>query len=289
MVNKSTLQKFFDTKKADKRLLGHVERHILGRPAGDRRTDVLHPSEIIKKNWCKRASYFLLNGATKVAEKPALRLQNIFEEGHAIHAKWQGYFQKMGVLHGKFKCNSCERITWGTSPAYCDWCQHKHLTYAEVTLEEPKLRIAGHTDGWVKGIGDDCLIEIKSIGAGTLRMESPSLLQESDGDLTKAWKNIRRPFSSHLLQGQMYLELAKRMGHVGDNGKPIEEIVFLYELKADQDFKEFVVTADYEFVEHVFKAAEKLMIDIQEKREPECSMRPGSTCIQCDPYKSNEK
>jgi hypothetical protein len=288
MASKTALERFFETKKADKRLLGHVERHILSLPAGDRRTDVLHPSEIVKKSWCKRASYFLLRGAKKAHTAPALRLHNIFEEGHYIHAKWQGYFQQMGVLHGKFECDACGKINWGTSPDICEICQHRSLTYAEVTLEDPKLRIAGHTDGWVKGIGDDCLIEIKSIGAGTLRFENPSLLQESDGDLTKAWKNIRRPFPSHLLQGNMYLELAKRMGLTREDGKPIDEIVFIYELKADQDYKEFAVKADFDMVEHVFRGAESVIKSVETSVEPDCTMRPGSTCVQCEPYKSDE-
>ena len=45
MVN--DLKKFLDAKKSDHRLMGDVERHLLMKPKGDRRTDVLHPSEII--------------------------------------------------------------------------------------------------------------------------------------------------------------------------------------------------------------------------------------------------
>ena len=276
-VAKSDLKKFLDATKNKSRLVGRVERHLLSRPPGDRRTDVLHPSEIIKRSWCHRASYFLLNGYPKIQERPNLRLQSIFDEGHAIHAKWQNWFYEMGVLHGKFKCLSCERITWGTSPSYCDWCQHKSLEYAEVTLEDPKLRIAGHTDGWIKGIGDDCLIEIKSIGPGTIRNESPDLFKDSS-DFMSAWKNVRRPFNSHLLQGQMYLELMKRMGH------DVNEIVFLYELKADQDYKEFVIQADFELVRHIFENAEKIVKAIDKGAAPLCNNNIAGTCSQCEGY-----
>jgi len=65
---------------------------------------------------------------------------------------------------------------------------------------------------------------------------------DADGDLNKAWKNIRRPFRGHLLQGQMYLELAKRMS----GAEAPTEIVFLYELKSNQAYKEFTIKADYE-------------------------------------------
>jgi hypothetical protein len=283
MAEKSQLQKFLDAKKKPYRLLGDIERHLLARPVGDRSTTVLHPSEIIKKDWCKRASYFLLNGYTKIAEKPALQLQSIFDEGHAIHAKWQSYFQEMGVLHGRFKCLVCDKITWGTSPQECESCQApvSKLVYDEVTLVDNELRIAGHTDGWIKGIGDDTLIEIKSIGPGTIRSESPGLLYDANGDFMEAWKNINRPFSSHIMQGQVYLELLKRMG------TPVNEIVFIYELKANQSYKEFTVKADYELVRHVFDGAKIVVDAVAAGTVLDCTNNPGETCKQCAPYKED--
>lgn len=283
MAEKSALQKFLDAKKKPYRLLGDVERHLLARPVGDRSTTVLHPSEIIKKDWCKRSSYFLLKGHTKVAEKPALQLQSIFDEGHAIHAKWQSYFQEMGVLHGRFKCLVCDKVTWGTSPQECESCHApvSKLVYDEVTLVDNDLRIAGHTDGWIKGVGEDTLIEIKSIGPGTIRSESPGLMYDANGDFMEAWKNINRPFSSHIMQGQVYLELLKRMG------TPVNEIVFIYELKANQSYKEFSVKADYELVRHVFDGAKFVVDAVNSNTEPDCSNTPGGTCKQCDPYKED--
>lgn len=278
---KTDLWKFLDAKAKPTRLLGDIERHLLARPVGDRRTDVLHPSEIIKKDWCKRGSYFLLQGKTKIAEKPNLRLQSIFDEGHYIHAKWQNWFQEMGVLHGKFKCLSCNHITWGTSPKKCESCDWAILEYAEVTLVDENLRIAGHTDGWIKGIGDDCLIEIKSIGPGTIRAEAPNLMMDADGDFMKAWGSVRKPFGSHILQGQVYLELMHRMGN------PLDEIVFLYELKADQSYKEFLVKRDYELVRHVFDGAKSVVDSVNAGVAPDCSNNPGSICKQCAPYKED--
>ena len=151
------------------------------------------------------------------------------------------------------------------------------MEYDEVALYDDDLRIAGHTDGWIKGIGNDCLIEIKSIGAGTLRFEAPELLYDAEGDVTKAWRNIRRPFRGHLLQGQMYLELARRI--YGDEAP--NEIVFIYELKADQDYKEFTVKADYEIVERIFYYADKLVKAVAAGNMPDCNVSPGG-CKQCN-------
>ena len=271
------LQKYLDTKKVPTRLIGEVERHLLKQPRQERRTDVLHPSEIIKNDWCHRYSYYLLTGGEPKTEKPSLRLQNIFDEGHAIHAKWQKRFQDMKVLYGRFECLNCKKSITGTSPSNCVECNSTLIEYKEVSLKDDSLRISGHTDGWIKGFGDDCLIEIKSIGAGTLRFEAPELLYEAEGDVSKAWKNIRRPFRSHLLQGQMYLELAHRM--YGDEAP--KEIVFLYELKADQDYKEFVVKADYEIVSRIFFSAEKLIKAVEEGKMPECNISTEG-CKSCN-------
>lgn len=281
-TQKSDLWRFLDAKKTSARLIGDIERHLQKRPVGDRSTLVLHPSEIIKKDFCHRASYFLLSGRTKIAEKPALRLQSIFDEGHAIHAKWQRWFQEMGVIHGKFKCDVCDHVTWGTSPSECEVCQAPayKLVYDEVTLHDDALRIKGHTDGWIKGLGDDCLIEIKSIGPGTIRSAAPQLFVE-DSDVMKAWNNIRRPFPDHIMQGQVYLELMQRMGN------DINEIVFIYELKADQSYKEFSVKRDFELVRHIFDKADTIVAAVEAKIAPDCNNNPGGTCKQCAPYKED--
>lgn len=282
-VNSEQLKRFLDAKRKPTRLIGDIERHLLKRPAGDRSTTVLHPSEIIKRDWCKRASYFLLKGYPKMQANPGLRLQSIFDTGHQIHAKWQSWFQEMGVLHGKFKCGVCDAVTWGTSPETCGTCGRSgKLTYDEVTLEDDDLRIKGHTDGWVKGLGEDCLIEIKSIGPGTIRAEAPALMQEANGDFMKAWTKVNRPFGPHVLQGQVYLELMRRMGH------NVNEIVFLYELKADQSYKEFNVKADFELVRHVFDGAQMVVDAVEANKAPRCNNNVGGTCPQCDPYKDEE-
>ena len=282
-VTDAELKRFLDAKKTRSRLLGDIERYLQKRPKGDRSTTVLHPSEMIKKDFCLRGSYFLLKGYPKVAANPGLKLQSIFDTGHQIHAKWQSWFQDMGVLHGNFKCLVCNNLTWGTSPASCEHCgRPDRLEYAEVTLRDDALRIAGHTDGWIKGIGNDTLIEIKSIGAGTIRFSQPSLLADADGDLMKAWGRITRPFADHILQGQVYLELMNRMGH------EINEIVFLYELKADQSFKEFSVKRDFELVQHVFEKAQKVVDAVEANTAPKCNNNLGGTCPQCAPYKEVE-
>jgi hypothetical protein len=76
----------------------------------------------------------------------------------------------------------------------------------------------------------------------------------------------------------MYLELAKRM--FGDEAP--NEIVFLYELKADQSYKEFTVKADYEIVDRIFFKAKKVTDAIKAGIMPECNINAEDGCKSCN-------
>jgi len=278
-VTNTDLKNFLSATKKDTRLMGAVERHILSRPADIRDRKVIHPSEFIKDDWCKRAAYYALKGQyVETSDKPTLRKQSIFDEGHAIHAKWQGYLRDMGVLYGLWGDKT--GTSWGLSSDI-----HKSVEYREVPLRSDKYMISGHSDGWVKGLGEDFLIEIKSIGTGTIRMEAPSLLT---GDIESSWKNIRNPFPTHILQGQVYLHLAHLMVDEGILESAPNEIVFIYELKANQDYKEFSVAYNPDLVAHLFDAALDVAWAVENNRPPSCSVAPKKGyCKKCEPYKED--
>lgn len=277
------LKKFLSTSKRETRLMGAIERHVLSKPFDSRNMGVIHPSDIIKSEWCALAQYHALLGNYKeVREKTALRLASIFAEGHTIHAKWQTWLQEMGVLYGYWQKGN-KRI----GPKLSSKVSNAH-TYAEFPLVSSKHRMAGHTDGWVKGLGDDFLIEIKSIGVGTLRFEAPALLAQADNDLEKAWKNIKTPFRAHLLQGQVYLHLCHLMVEQGLLPNAPKEIVFIYELKANQDYKEFVVAYNPEFTKEIFDKALDIAWAAENKRPPMCSIDPATGCKRCAPFQEEK-
>jgi len=284
-IPSKNMSAFLDANKKDTRLLGSVERHILGRPFEARAQNVLHPSDIVKPEWCALASYHALQGNyIETRDKPSLRLQSIFDEGHAIHKKWQGYFSEMGVLYGRWYCENENHYEWGTSADLVSDMDH-FFEYKEVPLHSNKHRIAGHSDGWIKNIGKDCLIEIKSIGGGTIRLEEPSLFG-ADNNVESAWKNIRRPFNSHYKQGQVYLHLAHLMVEEGILESAPEEIVFLYELKADQSYKEFVVQYNPEHIAPIFETALDVVWAVDNQRPPVCSINPMKGCKRCEPFRA---
>ena len=274
-VPSKDLKAFLNANKRETRLMGAVERYILARPFDERDQSYIHPSDIIKPEWCALAQYHAIKGNyVETRDKTTLRLQSIFDEGHYIHAKWQKYFEEMGVLYGRWATDTS--VEWGVSlPG----------EYEEVPLRSDKHMMRGHADGWIKGIGDDCLIEIKSIGTGTLRMEMPALLAQYDNDIELAWKNIRTPLRVHQLQGQIYLHLCHLMVEEGLLDIAPEEIVFIYELKANQEYKEFVVKYNPEFTAEIFDKALDVAWAVNNERPPLCSIDSEKGCKRCEPFK----
>jgi hypothetical protein len=134
---------------------------------------------------------------------------------------------------------------------------------------ESEFLIAGHEDGAIEDLA--ALVEIKSIGIGTVRFDQPELLREytvktEDGktviDLDGLWKSLRRPFGSHIRQTQVYLRLCKEMG------LPFDKVIFLYEYKATQAHKEFVVKYNPEIAEPLFESALDIKYALKKGKPP---------------------
>lgn len=242
-------------------LLGDIQGHMIkehSKPS-TRRQDIVHPSETSKESWCPRATYHRIK-ACREADNPYLKppesigvqLLNIFDEGHYIHDKWQKRLTAMGKLWGNWSCEFCESIFKNQLPLpHCPYCDvgQNGLIYHEVPLRSSEYLISGHADGAVPHL--NALIEIKSVGAGTVRIEAPEIYEKNSNgtfiDFQNLWKDIKEPFPSHVKQGQLYLALCSLMG------LPYDRIIFIYEAKFNQGVKEFVVTYDYEVSEKVLK------------------------------------
>lgn len=291
-ITSKNLKAFLDANKRVSRLTGPLERYILTREPEFRDQSYLHPSDMIKKEWCALHAYHQLTGNyVATQEKPTLRLQSIFDEGHAIHHKWQTWITNMGNMYGVWECDGCGDKEWGLyDDVFEDHHIHGSLHYREVPLVSDKHMIRGHSDGWVKNLGDDFLIEIKSMGAGTFRFEAPALLSAANGDLETAWRAVKQPFRSHMLQGQVYLHLCHLMVEEGLAESAPKSIVFIYELKANQDYKEFEVQYDPEYVAEIFENALDVKWAVDNKRPPACNIDPVKGCKRCETFRedSNE-
>jgi len=234
------LRRLRDLGKSEARLLAGVRAHVMkSRVNGDwwRDTAHIHPSEMAKADWCPRETYFRMTNEaiTDPVTNPSFQMESIFEEGHEIHRKWQTWFWEMGVLYGWWMCVACGHEWEACSPQICPRCFaiKDAVSYLEVPIEVPEYQILGHSDGAIHDAKGKVLIEVKSVGVGTLRFEAPDLHQKvvEGMDLKEVWKRIRRPFAAHLIQGQLYLWAMPEY----------DEIVFIYEFKPNQSVREFRV------------------------------------------------
>lgn len=166
---------------------------------------------------------------------------------------------------------------WMTSPAACPRCDLPTMEYREVPVEYAPLRIKGHADGWLKGFGDDLLLEIKSVGLGTFMWLDRPGFMEADQDFDKAWKNLRSPFPPHVAQAQLYMKVLELSGV----DSPPQEAVFIYEAKPTQEVKEFIVRKDDWAISHILEAAEMIVKAVEENVAPQCNIGGSKGCKQC--------
>ncbi|WP_188187582.1 hypothetical protein [Nonomuraea sp. SYSU D8015] len=260
----------------------------------DRRTDVIHPSEMAKDDWCARNTFYRIMNARagKLMTKGEFNFQQegIFATGHALHDKWQGWLRLGGDLYGQWKCMHCGWLTGiQLDPVTCPQCKSPAVRYAEVPIRaEKEFLIEGHSDGML--LKKARLIEIKTIGMGTLRMDAPKLLQkyyfesEEAGkklyDLDGLWADLQEPLPSHVRQLQIYLYITMRL-----MGLEVRRGSFIYEFKPNQATKEFGITLDLSVVEPLLEKATAIKDAVyQTGTIPEREFdRDSSTCKAC-PY-----
>lgn len=208
-------------------------------------------------------------------ETPSFQLEAIFEYGKDAHARWQRWLAEMRRLEGIWKCLGCGNRFYAYAPACCALCECPFLRYDELPLHDYSLMIAGRTDGFVPD--REALIEVKTIGEGTVRRDNPKLLaahtlQTDRGqvvDLKGLWNAIHRPFPTHLRQGQIYLHLAQAMGINA------HKIAFIYDSKLTQGAKEFVVSFDPSLIFEILSSAGEVAAAMR-------GQGPVPACIQRD-------
>lgn len=283
------LAQYLEARKTDEPLFGDIQKHVLrkaGLPSG-RRQDVMHPSEMIKTDWCHRSAYYRLKTNSSVKQSTSFQRENIFEEGHCTHKKWQSWLVEMGRLSGDWHCLNCDQVFWDDhTPQQCLVCNAppRCLEYAEVPLNAHPLMIGGKSDGYCPQ--DNCLIEIKTMGLGSIRYEMPSYLARYEEevndsvrtvvDLDRLWRDFRRPLPNAVKQAQLYMYLANEFEDL-----PCDRTVFLYDFKANQASKSFMVPFDPKFSEPVIDAAEAIVDCLATDTPPFCNIAGRQYCSAC--------
>ena len=269
------LKAFLDAGRGNTRVLGSVERFLLSKPASDRSSLVMHPSEMSSDSWCHRAQYFLLKGHAPAKEVLSLRKHMIFETGHSIHAMWQNIFKDMNKLRGQWKCHTHNKEWFGLSEDHGKPSCYKE--YREVPLQYEELKIAGKADGWLVDFGNPLLLEIKSIGEGSIRWYAPEL---TGGSFQEQWERIKAPFKDHIMQAQIYMKLGQLMGL---ENFP-EEALFIYEAKGIHEVKEFTIPKSDFGVNDIFDAAAQILDAVGRGVAPLCNINGTAGCKKCSHY-----
>ena len=288
VVRPTALQRLKDTYRDKGVLLPALSRHVmksLEDAPHPHSQDYMHPSAMSKSEWCPRHDYYQILGTPKETtsqRNPSFRMENVFAEGHAIHGKYQTWLWEMGVLSGDWRCHECGHRWGAVSPKECQFCQSQRISYIEVPLRHKEYRVEGHADGAIIDLeGYTGLIEIKSIGIRSLAFEAPRLyhLYEQGATADEIWFGIKRPFATHLRQGQLYLWMAQ---------PAYSQIVFIYESKFHQQTKEFLVTYNKKLIEPILEDAREvshaLKSGIPPNRPPWAESHQSKICASC-PYK----
>ena len=168
----------------------------------------------------------------------------------------------------------------GTPKSHDPKVDAKHYDYLEVPLVYEPLRIHGHADGILLGLGEPLMLEIKSVGAGTFRFEAPSMIAKYDGNLDKMWDNLTAPFMTHIMQAGLYMILAE----LSNLEYQPQESIFIYENKANQQSKEFVVAKSDFGVAHILEDAAKIVAAVDRREPLTCNIAPNNGCSQCKGY-----
>lgn len=225
-----------------------------------RATDVLHPSEICKDFWCPRAAYWKLV-SPPVRESISFNQRLVFENGHSAHRRHQRVLgEGCGDLEGYWNCRRCRTRFYQAGLPTCPTCESHDCLYDELPVGDPARLISGSTDGLL--FKDRAILEIKTVGEGTVRMASPLLhracTHDFDGrqvvDLKRMWDSIRRPFAAHVRQGTIYAYCVRLHKEHAD----VDKIVFLYEWKPTNALKEFVVKYNEALIRPILIRAEEI-------------------------------
>jgi hypothetical protein len=229
-------------------------------------------------SWCHRAQYFWLKGHAPKPEIMSLRKASIFGTGHATHDLWQTWFKEMNQIKGLWYCYTHDLEWFGLNGDHEDGnCKTK---YNEVPVFFDPLRISGKADGWLVNFGEPLLLEVKTIGEGSIRWYAPDIAYANDNDFKKMWANTNAPFLEHIHQAQIYMKLLELMGQPNAP----QEALILYEAKGLHEHKEFVIQKSDWGIAELFEAAANIISAIDRGAPPQCNINGTEGCGKCSHY-----
>ena len=279
MPTKSLAKQVGETFK-DNKLTTRTARHLnqAGDTGSHRRG--IYPSELSHgSDKCVRAIHYRLTDVPQAPQPVSIVSELIFNIGNVAHSWWQNIWWDMGILKGDFFCLGCELLWEDTSPHNCPRCLSvgkDFLRYREVPFASEEYGVVGRADA---DTTTDGLIEIKTIGVGSIRWEAPHLTEKHGENWDALWRDIKHPFPSHRKQGMLYCYFLKR-----------EQITYIYEPKfVSAAPKEFVVQFRQDYVDEMLQECMEINKNVRESRvprRPPWAEKAHKTCQRC-PFKKH--
>lgn len=272
MATKSLAKLVGETFRDDK-LVTRTARYAQQVGDDSRHRTGIYPAEMSHTDRCHRAVHYRLTGIEAQPQPLSLVTELIFNHGNTSHDWWQNNWWGMGILKGIFHCKACGLFWEDTSPKSCPRCemQRTFLEYKEVPFRNKRYNMVGRADA---DLVTDGLVEIKTIGIGTIRHEAPHLIEKHGENWDAIWKDIKHPFLSHRKQGWLYDFFLER---------PI--IKFIYDPKfVSAAPKEFNVEFKLEYVEDILKECDSINEGVAKRRtphRPEWAAKDHRTCQRC--------
>lgn len=177
--------------------------------------------------------------------KPNGQLQRIFDNGHYAHDRWSTYLEKAanGALWGRWLCRNpihekpqiygLDRKCGCPRPVKCE-CGETDLQYVEVGFRDEETMWGGHVDSIVDA---RYWPYAKDVDRESKKPQLCLVIVDFKTINPFSFKALTAPKPEHLTQLYIYLYLSGLQ-----SGK------FVYENKADQSVKEYLVERDDELI-----------------------------------------
>lgn len=250
-----------------------VKAHMIRKALGnERRFHIFHPSA-----WgscLRKIAYQYYNDEAPFIEKTPNdvddRMERIFDNGHATHARWQNYLDQAGVLRGVWRCSNplCYKhygkgellgifnpSTIRTGPErgetrkdwVCECGSKERLEYEEATVKsDAKFNFTGHCDAIIDVRGTEFETGKFDIFVADLKTIKDDMYSE-----------LKEPKPEHVIQVNIYMWI---LG--------LSAAVVVYENKDNQALKEMFVPRDDEMIEKIQQQSLWLQDKLSKKQLP---------------------
>jgi hypothetical protein len=260
----------------DNKLTTRTARHVIVAGDNSKHRKGIYPAEMSHGDKCVRAIHYRLTDVPPAPSPMSIVTERIFDFGNISHGWWQKQWWDMGILKGDFACHGCGLVWEGLSPHECPRCGmgRAFLIYREVPFKSEEYGVVGRADA---DTTTDGLIEVKTVGVGSIRWEAPHLVQKHGTDWDALWRDIKHPFPSHRKQGMLYCFFLNR-----------EKIKFIYDPKfVSAAPKEFDIVFNRDYIEDILQECleiNKRVADNLTPRRPPWAEKNHRTCQRC-PFK----